>query len=395
VTWSSLRNSTGWPCHRPQLFCSPWREHPKPDGSLTFDELAIDARNFRRVNQMFTKLAAAFGFALVIGPSGLACQPQWVDRAVLDDVDINRDDAGAAMDAGARDGRAPFDAMAAAKPDAAIDAAVASDARVTPPVVRPDTGSGGAGGAIDAGRVIDATGTGGAGGGRIDAAVDAVVSDPRADAGGDGRADGAPASDPLVAQLLAITPAACAMKAAGDFDLDAPGGASAGKAAICGIKGAFYWVADMNIDCDGRNPSGSKCGGDHGEETFVHNKDDKALSPTTTPFAVLPTSAASNSMPAIAVKPGAIVAVINNETGKIVFAVFGDMETDNRIGAASYACAEQLGIDPTPSTGGKRGNTVTYVAFTDSSAVPRDLESQTEARQLGRTLAAKLIADNK
>jgi hypothetical protein len=38
---------------------------------------------------------------------------------------------------------------------------------------------------------------------------------------------------------------------------------------------------------------------------------------------------------------------------------------------------------------------VTYVAFTDSSAVPRDLESQTEARQLGRTLAAKLIADNK
>jgi hypothetical protein len=276
-------------------------------------------------------------------------------------------------------------------PPTGIGGTPAVDADAPSPPPRPDAAADGADGA--------------AGAGNPDAVAhnnDAAPADVRLDVGtSDVRPDGPPdtgtisATDRLINELLALTPATCAMKAAGDFDFDDPGVAGAGKAGICGIKGAFYWVADLNIDCDGRNPAGSKCTGTHGTDTFVHNKDNQALAPAVTPFVVLPTSMANPDLPAVALKPGAVVAVINHQTRKIVFAVFGDTETDNRIGAASYACAEQLGIDPNPTTGGQKGRTVTYVAFTDASAVPKDIESQAEARMLGQTLAAKLIADNK
>jgi hypothetical protein len=352
---------------------------------------------------MFTKLATAvFVLALVAGPSGLACQPQWVDRGVLGNVDLNRKDGEAPAAPGDKQGRdasgagqdgpTPVDAANADTGALASDAAATTDAIVSQPQ-RPDLALGGGadGNPGTGGRPADASG---GADGRGDARIDGPVVDARPDVVVDA---GGPdvASDPVVAALLALTPMSCAMKAAGPFDLDAPGSPGAGKADICGLKGAFYWVADMAVDCDGRNPAGSKCTGEHGEETFVHNKDDMALSPTMTPFVVLPANASDSALPAVAVKPGAVVAVINNQTHKIVFAVFGDTESSNRIGAASYACAEQLGIDPNPVTGGQRGATVTYVAFTDATAVPRDIENQTEARQLGQRLAAKLIADNK
>jgi hypothetical protein len=348
--------------------------------------------------QMFTKIrSAACLFALLAGPSGLACQPQGIDRTVRGNIDVGRRDgsAGAGGGSGGSAGLGDASTEDPATPDMA-------------PVIPPPTGTGGAP-AVDASVVPpprpDAGADGGGGQGTPDAVAnhnDAAPADARPDlASGDGRVDAPPdtapvsATDKLINDLLALTPATCAMKAAGDFDFDQPGSAGAGKAAICGIKGAFYWVADLNIDCDGRNPAGSKCTGEHGTDTFTRNKDNQALSPTATPFVVVPTSAANPDLPAVALKPGAIVAVINHQTRKIVFAVFGDTETDNRIGAASYACAEQLGIDPNPVTGGQKGGTVTYVAFTDATAVPKDVESQTEARTLGQTLAAKLLVDNK
>jgi hypothetical protein len=345
---------------------------------------------------MLTKFASGVClFALVAGPSGLACQPQWVDRTVIGNIDVNRRDGsaaptgsgGAGSDAASTEEPGPPEMMPVAPQPTGTGGAPVVDANVSPPS-RADAAAGGAGGqgSPDAGGNINEAGP-------PDARPDAVALDVRADAPADTGA--VSATDKLINDLLALTPATCAMKAAGDFDLDDPSVAGAGKAAICGIKGGFYWVADMNIDCDGRNPAGSKCMGETGTDTFVHNKNDQALSPAVTPFVVVPVSTANKDMPAIALKPGSIVAVINHQTRKIVFAVFGDTEDNNRIGAASYACAEQLGINPTPVTGGQRGGTVTYVAFTDPTAVPKDVENQSEARMLGQTLAAKLIADNK
>ena len=347
---------------------------------------------------MLTKQPPAAAFATLLGAAlAIGCQPQRVDRAVRDNIDVKRTDAGAA--------RGGSGGSAADAPSAG------SGSEPTPEPPNPDAGA--AAGARGGG---PGSGTGGQGGGadaaepgapgRSDAAGDARIDtrpeNPVADAApesarDDSGGDGAPGADDLVTHLLAMTPQICATKVAGDFTLDDPGVMPGGTAAICGLKGAYYWVADLNIDCDGRDAAGAaaKCPVGHATDTFTHNGSNQPLAASVTPYVVVPASAANADLPAVDLKPGTIIAVINHQTRQIVFAVFGDTETNNRIGAASYACAEQLGIDPNPMTGGQKGNTVTYVAFTDPTAVPRNIENQTETRQLGEMLAAKIIADNK
>jgi hypothetical protein len=192
--------------------------------------------------------------------------------------------------------------------------------------------------------------------------------------------------------LLAITPQACAMKLSKDLDLETGGGAAdagtAGTAAVCGLKGAIYWVADMDITCDGRNTAG-KCTVDHDADTFTHTRGGQALAPAVTPFVVIPANVNVTGL-----RAGTVVAVINQTNNKMTFAVFGDTSASS-IGAASWACAEKLGINPDPRLGGQRGNTVVYIAFTSANAVPNDVESQPETAALGQMLASKLLLDNK
>jgi hypothetical protein len=288
---------------------------------------------------ILSKIPNAVVLALLLGVCSTGCQPRAVNRT----LQVVSDDAGPGP---------------------------------TPPIYPP--GAGGSGG------------SGGAGGGPT---PDGARPDVRAS--GDGRArDTATDLGPeeTINALLALTPAACAMKLTRDYPLVVGGGdadaGTAGTAAICGLKGAVYWVADMQVSCDGRNTPG-KCDIDHDNDTFAHARGGAALASAITPFVVVPAGTNINGL-----RAGTVVAVINQLTRQMVFAVFGDTSATS-IGAASYACAEKVGINPDPTTGGQKGNTVVYIAFTGNNAVPADIENQTQAAQLGQTLAAKLITDNR
>jgi hypothetical protein len=214
------------------------------------------------------------------------------------------------------------------------------------------------------------------------------------------QADAAPTPDltpdthpeDTVGALLALTPQSCAMKLTRDFDLAAGGGnadaGTTGTAAICGLQGAVYWVADMNITCDGR-PTPGKCLVDHDADTFAHARGN-ALAAAVTPYVVVPANLSIAGL-----RAGSVVAVINTANKQMTYAVVGDTSTNNTIGGCSWACAEKVGIDPDPVLGGQKGNTVVYIAFTSSNAVPTDIESLPQTAALGATLTSKLLMDNK
>ena len=215
-------------------------------------------------------------------------------------------------------------------------------------------------------------GAGGAGGGDASDAVPAP--DAPADAG----------SAPTAAQLLALTKTCASVQSAHAYATDdgAPMNVD-----ICGLDGAVFWTADMDVDCDGRNVGDGKCPGDdccYLPATAFTTKTGQYLAASVTPYVVIPTDFRPPGLTG-----GNVVAVIYG--GKVQYAVFGDTGPDNIIGEASYACAAALGIDPDPLTGGTDGP-VTYIAFLGSGAIPPDIEDQTATRQLGETLATQLLS---
>jgi hypothetical protein len=199
-----------------------------------------------------------------------------------------------------------------------------------------------------------------------------------------------PTGNATIDTLLKMTPETCKTKLSGDYNLDSdPMDPDKGvTAAICGLNGAVYWVADMDIDCDGRATPG-KCPGpdqSYQPDTAVHGPNG-ALAAAVTPYVVIP-----NNFTTTGLNPGTVVAVIYR--AKLQFAVFGDTGPPTIIGEASYATADKLGIPPSPLDGGVLGRTVTYIAFTGTGTVPANVEDQAATQTLGDQLVTKLIANN-
>ena len=72
--------------------------------------------------------------------------------------------------------------------------------------------------------------------------------------------------------------------------------------------------------------------------------------------------------------------------------MLGQEQAADVIGAASYAMASQLGINPNPISGGLQDKVVTYVAFAGASHVVPALEDVATAAELGQSAAAELVA---
>jgi hypothetical protein len=252
--------------------------------------------------------------------------------------------------------------------------------------------SGGNGGGGSGGSTGGTSGTGGAGGATGMMCAPPYVEPAMKTCGGTcTRCSG---GDPTIEKILALTPPDGKMKLSQDYQLDAEKSdpdstPTLVKAAIYGLKGAFYWVADMDVDCDGR-PTPGKCDRAHDccfmMDTAVHGPNG-ALAAAETPYVVIP----NNFHPA-GLTPGTVIAVIYG--GKIQYTVFGDTGPQNIIGEASYATAEKLGIPPSATDGGINGRSVTYIAFTGAGTVPKNVEDQAETRALGESLMAKLLQNN-
>lgn len=160
---------------------------------------------------------------------------------------------------------------------------------------------------------------------------------------------------------------------------------------VCGAKGAVYFTADMDIDCDGRPTArcSKKTDPWFQDDTAFHESDGRALRADRLPYVVVPVPSEIWDYRAAGVKGGGVVAIVRDD--QVEYAVVGDLGPKNIIGEASYAAAEALGIDPDPARGGTDGP-VTYILFTNSEVTP--IESHREAVTLGDRLAKEFVANN-
>lgn len=226
-------------------------------------------------------------------------------------------------------------------------------------------------------------------GGGSDAGVDTGIDSGHADAGVDsGSVDSGNTGgggNVTADQLLALTNG-CTVASSHSYAMD-----NGTQVNICKLNGAIFWKADMDIDCDGKTTAQCNSSTDccYYNDTSFHNLQDQPLTASTTPYIVIPTDFHYSGLDTN--NGGNVTAVIYN--GKLQWAVFGDTGPNDKIGEASYATAQKLGINPDPKVGGiDKG--VTYITFVGTGTRPSNIEDQTETATLGQKLAKQLIQSN-
>jgi glycosyl hydrolase group 75 (putative chitosanase)/SH3 domain-containing protein len=160
---------------------------------------------------------------------------------------------------------------------------------------------------------------------------------------------------------------------------------------VCGLSGAVWWKSDLDVDCDGGQSSACKNDPDYQSGTAASDSKGKALNASTLPYVVIPQSSNGFNYKTAGLKMGSVVAVIYG--GKVAYGILGDVGPAGVIGEASYAMAQQLGLNPSPTSGGAESG-VTYVAFTGASAVVSKNEDHAQAVTLGQAAANKVIQSN-
>ncbi|MFE7842365.1 glycoside hydrolase family 75 protein [Streptomyces sp. NPDC057474] len=157
---------------------------------------------------------------------------------------------------------------------------------------------------------------------------------------------------------------------------------------VCGVDGAVFWKADMDIDCDGR--PGPRCNRDSDPwfqpATSFLQSDGRYLNSEILPFVVVPAASRTWDYRVHGIRGGSVAAVIHED--RVQYAVVGDTGPRNIIGEASYATAEALGIRPDPRSGGTDSG-VTYIVFEDSKVTP--IEDHEAAVEQGEELARKWV----
>lgn len=191
---------------------------------------------------------------------------------------------------------------------------------------------------------------------------------------------------PTAADLLALT-ASCKVASTAKYSTDS---GSTPTVDICSLPGAYFWKADMDIDCDGKTTTVCNSSTDPAFQPQTSFTDSKGgwLDASTLPYVVIPLPSSRFSYTSAGIQPGAVVAVIYGS--KVVYGVFGDEGPSDIIGESSVAMANALGIPSNPASGGVDSG-VTYIVFTGASAVPAKLEDHAAATTLGESLAAKLL----
>jgi hypothetical protein len=193
------------------------------------------------------------------------------------------------------------------------------------------------------------------------------------------------AQGPSAAQLLARLGNGCDQISNGKFATD---DGEPATVPVCQTGGAVFYSADMDIDCDGRRTAQCNENTDccFYPDTAYHSSADEPLDAASLPYVVLPSPSSRWDFGDYGIDGGSVVAVIYN--GQVEYAVVGDTGPETIIGESSYATANELGIDPDPSTGGTEGP-VTYIVFPNSQVNP--IENHGAAVTLGEQRAQEFV----
>jgi len=194
------------------------------------------------------------------------------------------------------------------------------------------------------------------------------------------------AVDPLAA-LQALT-AHCNQVSNGLFALN---GGDTPTVPICGLGGAVFWRADMDVDCDGTQTTqcNASTDPDYQNQTAAVDSQGNPLDAANLPYVVIPGKSSKFDYAAAGLKMGSVVLVLYKN--QIVWAVLGDVGPSGDIGEASYATAAALGVNPDPKVGGIDGPDVLYVAFTGASGVVSPIEDHAKAVSVGEARLTQLL----
>lgn len=210
---------------------------------------------------------------------------------------------------------------------------------------------------------------------------DAAMMDPGPDAAEQPDAAGAPTA----AQLLGAI-STCNV-VGGKYAKD---GGGTPTVDICGLTGAVFWKADLDVDCDGKMTA--KCSlatdPDYMNQTAATDSMGDPLDAAALPFVVVPGVSTRWSYRTAGLRMGSVVAVIYGD--HLEYGVLGDVGPVAAIGEASYRMAELLTIDPDPRTGGTAAE-VAYIAFTGIAAEVDVMEDHAEAVTIGVAHAKALL----
>ncbi|MEV7872672.1 glycoside hydrolase family 75 protein [Streptomyces sp. NPDC088124] len=161
--------------------------------------------------------------------------------------------------------------------------------------------------------------------------------------------------------------------------------------AVCDTRGAVFWKADMDIDCDGRLTAQCNHETDpyYQEQTAFTQSDGRHLNAEELPYIVVPMTSSIWDHASSGIHGGALAAVVHGD--KVQYAVVGDVGPPGIIGEASHAAARGLDIPTDPARGGVASG-VTYIVFKHSQVAP--IEDHDAAVRLGDELARKFLQDN-
>jgi peptidoglycan hydrolase-like protein with peptidoglycan-binding domain len=191
---------------------------------------------------------------------------------------------------------------------------------------------------------------------------------------------------PTAQQLKDKTAGCEAQLSNGKYAHDAGGSRTV---AVCKTGGAVHWTADFDVDCDGQRTT--QCN-ENTDPSFQPNtswnqSNGQPLNSAGLPFIVVPLSSSIWNYSTAGVAGGTVAAVVYQD--KVAYAVVGDQGPSGIIGEGSYKLAQQLGINPNPSSGGVSGAVVTYILFPGVKSVP--IESQTDALSKGQAAATSFV----
>ncbi|MFJ2565475.1 glycoside hydrolase family 75 protein [Streptomyces sp. NPDC087568] len=157
---------------------------------------------------------------------------------------------------------------------------------------------------------------------------------------------------------------------------------------VCGLPGAVFWKADMDIDCDGRPTArcNRRTDPQFSPTAAYEQSDGRRLDAARLPYVVLPAPSRIWDHRAHGVGGGSVAAVVYRD--RVQYAVVGDIGPREVIGEASYATARRLGIPADPHGGGVRSG-VTYIVFQDSRIGA--IEDHAAAVATGERLARRLV----
>lgn len=193
------------------------------------------------------------------------------------------------------------------------------------------------------------------------------------------------AGDPTAAELSAALTTCTVV--GGKYAKDSGGAATVD---ICGLTGAVFWKADLDVDCDGKMTA--KCNlttdPDYMSQTAASDSNGMPLDAAALPYIVVPGVSARWSYRTAGLAMGSVVAVIYGD--HLEYGVIGDVGPVAAIGEASYRMAELLTINPDPHTGGTAAE-VAYVAFTGAAAEVDVIEDHAMAVALGTARVKTLL----